>query len=179
MVSVQKGFRTVPHCVVPPVHWKRHVPWLQMVMAEGSVGQAFPQEPLHIRKSRSEPRHAFGLCSPGSRQLSLQQRYPLAASGDGQRVNGAGVPAENQSHSTAQLSGSHTSRVYQSWLTNSAQHADFACCIARPLLNLKRQHLHWPVRSHQNHTHLLHPDLRNTCYRCHTNGARPVRVRTN
>lgn len=47
VVKVQNGFRIVPHCVVPPVHWNRQVPWVHMVMAFGSVGQMFPQEPLH------------------------------------------------------------------------------------------------------------------------------------
>ena len=83
VVSVQNGARTVPHCVVPPVHWNMHVPWLQIVMAEGSVGQAFPQEPLRITKSHSDPQHAFDLPAPGACQLSLQQTCPLVASGGG------------------------------------------------------------------------------------------------
>ena len=45
-VLVQMGTRMVPHLVVPPVHWKMQLPWLQMVMAEGSVGQTVPHEPL-------------------------------------------------------------------------------------------------------------------------------------
>ena len=58
VVSVQKGARTVPHCVVPPVHWNRHVPWLQMVMAEGSVGHTFPQAPLQ-QQQRCLSLHAY------------------------------------------------------------------------------------------------------------------------
>ena len=52
-VLVQMGLKMVPHLVVPPVHWKMQVPWLQMVMAEGSVGQTVPHEPLQTAQNRS------------------------------------------------------------------------------------------------------------------------------
>ena len=45
-VLTQMGLKIVPHLVVPPVHWKMQVPWLQMVIAEGSVGHTVPHEPL-------------------------------------------------------------------------------------------------------------------------------------
>lgn len=61
VVSVQKGARAVPHCVVPPVHWNRHVPWLQMVMAEGSVGHTFPQAPLQQQQCLSVHAQPIGL----------------------------------------------------------------------------------------------------------------------
>ena len=61
VVSVQKGARAVPHCVVPPVHWNRHVPWLQMVMAEGSVGHTFPQAPLQQQQCLSVHAQPTGL----------------------------------------------------------------------------------------------------------------------
>ena len=61
VVSVQKGARAVPHCVVPPVHWNRHVPWLQMVMAEGSVGHMFPQAPLQQQQCLSVHAQPRGL----------------------------------------------------------------------------------------------------------------------
>lgn len=53
VVSAQKGARGVPHCVVPPVHVKMHVPMLQMVMAEGSVGHTLPHLPLRAHMNSS------------------------------------------------------------------------------------------------------------------------------
>ena len=74
-VLVQRGLKMVPHFVVPPVHWKMHVPWLQMVMAEGSVGHTVPHEPLQQHAALhncSELPHppAHGLPSPA---ISLRQ----------------------------------------------------------------------------------------------------------
>ena len=52
VVSTQKGLAMVPHCVVPPVHEKMHVPMLQMVIAAGSVGHTLPHLPLRTTTGR-------------------------------------------------------------------------------------------------------------------------------
>ena len=56
----------VPHLVVPPVHWKMQVPWLQMVMAEGSVGQTVPHEPLQTAQ-RCSVLPSVDACPPAVR----------------------------------------------------------------------------------------------------------------
>ena len=60
-VLVQRGLRMVPHLVVPPVHWKRQVPWLQMVIAEGSVGHTVPHVPLQQHAAICKHSSLYGL----------------------------------------------------------------------------------------------------------------------
>jgi hypothetical protein len=74
VVSAQKGAADVPHCVVPPVHEKMHVPMLQMVIADGSVGHTLPHLPLHTTTTAPVSMHNTDQSSRLSRPPLLDGR---------------------------------------------------------------------------------------------------------